>query len=41
MIITVKKAVLLNSQEWRLMMVPLFPSPQEWIWVVLNLNLPK
>ncbi len=23
------------------MMLLLFPSPQEWIWVVLNLNLPQ
>ncbi len=37
----VKKAVLMSSQEWRFMILPLFPSPQEWIWVVLNLNLPK
>jgi hypothetical protein len=35
-----RKAVLMSSQEWRLMMLPLFLSPQEWIWVVLNLNLP-
>jgi hypothetical protein len=31
----------LYSPVLPLMMLPLFLSPQEWIWVVLNLNLPK
>jgi hypothetical protein len=30
-----------SDDELRLMMLLLFLCPQEWIWVVLNLNLPK